>query len=153
MLIQAKLLATLLLSVSMWSLNIEMPPQEMKVSEVAYIEQSQEQKIISRSRSQEYLGVFELTAYTAGIESTGKRPGDKGYGITKSGAVVTEFITIAVDPRVIPLGSTVYIEGIGYRIAQDTGRLIKGKVIDIYIPDLKEAKRFGRQKLKVYIVN
>ena len=150
MLIQAKLLATLLLSASM-VFNSIAAPQEMKVSEVAYIEQSQTETV-SRGDARTYLGVFEFTAYTANFESTGKSPGDRGYGITKSGAKVTEYVTISVDPRIIPLGSVVYIEGLGYRTAQDTGSAIKGHIIDLYIPDLQEAKKFGRQKLKVYLV-
>lgn len=100
-----------------------------------------------------YLGRFTLTAYTAGPESTGKSPGHPAYGITASGATVQEGTTIAVDPRVIPMGSRVYIEGIGYRVAQDTGSAIKGNRIDVYIEDLEEALRFGVKKgVAVYLV-
>lgn len=101
-----------------------------------------------------FLGNFTLTAYTAGPESTGKRPGDPGYGITASGAKVKPGVTIAADPRIIPMGSTVYIEGIGTRVVQDTGSAIKGHRIDIYIPDLSEARQFGVKKdVKVYRVD
>ncbi|MBV2197433.1 hypothetical protein KQR56_09900 [Bacillus velezensis] len=41
------------------------------------------------------IGVFKITAYTAGVESTGKRPGDEGYGITADGSMVQEGITVA----------------------------------------------------------
>lgn len=99
------------------------------------------------------LGEFTLTAYTAGPESTGKRPGDAGYGITSSGAKAVEGVTIAVDPNVIPLGSRIYIEGIGYRVAQDIGSAIKGKKIDLYMNDVTEARKFGVKKnIKVEIV-
>jgi len=93
-----------------------------------------------------YLGTFTLTAYTAGVESTGKTPDDPEYGITASGTKALDGITIAVDPNVIPIGSRVYIEGIGYRIAQDVGSSIKGNRIDVYINDLKMAKEFGVKK-------
>jgi|GEM_PF-2457735 3D (Asp-Asp-Asp) domain-containing protein len=94
-----------------------------------------------------------LTAYTAGYESTGKTPSHPAYGITASGAKVKENFTIAVDPDVIPLGSLVYIEGIGIRKAEDTGSAIKGHKIDIYMPDLEEALKFGVKKnVKVYVL-
>ncbi|MGA8943287.1 MAG: 3D domain-containing protein [Thermoactinomyces sp.] len=99
------------------------------------------------------LGEFTLTAYTAGPESTGKQPGDAGYGITSSGNPVAEGVTIAVDPEVIPLGSRVFIEGIGYRVAQDTGSAIKGNRIDIFMEDVAEARQFGiKRNVRVELV-
>ncbi|MGA9175565.1 MAG: 3D domain-containing protein, partial [Thermoactinomyces sp.] len=92
------------------------------------------------------LGEFTLTAYTAGPESTGKKPGDPDFGITSSGEHAEEGVTIAVDPRLIPIGSRVYIEGIGYRIAQDTGSAIKGNRIDVFMNDVRAAKQFGVKK-------
>ncbi|WP_027086727.1 3D domain-containing protein [Cohnella panacarvi] len=94
-----------------------------------------------------------LTAYSADFASTGKRKGDKGYGITSSGAVVEEGRTIAVDPKVIPIGWWVYIEGIGFRRAEDTGSAVKGKKIDIYYDSEKYADRFGKKKgYTVYVI-
>lgn len=94
-----------------------------------------------------------LTAYTAGKESTGKEPGHPAYGITRSGSKAEEGRTIAVDPAVIPLGSTVLIEGIGIRTAEDTGSAIKGTRIDVFMNNLQEALQFGVQKeRKVYVL-
>lgn len=94
-----------------------------------------------------------LTAYTAGPESTGKRPGHPAYGITASGERAVEGVTIAVDPQVIPLGSLVYIEGLGYRVAQDTGSAIKGNRIDVFMDDVGEALAFGVKKnVRVYVI-
>ncbi|WP_051272069.1 3D domain-containing protein [Shimazuella kribbensis] len=105
------------------------------------------------SRGKE-LGDFTLTAYTAGYESTGKKPNHPYYGITSSGAPVQDGVTVAVDPKVIPIGSRIYIEGIGYRIAQDVGGAIKGKRIDVYISDLQTAQIFGvKRGIKVELVN
>jgi len=62
-------------------------------------------------------------------------------------------VTIAVDPSVIPIGSRVYIEGLGYFVAQDTGSAIKGKRIDVFMNDLEEALQFGVKKgVRVAIV-
>lgn len=58
---------------------------------------------------------------------------------------------ISVDPKVIPLGTKGYIEGIGEVIAQDTGGAIKGNKVDIWMPTYEEAMKFGRQKLKLRI--
>lgn len=64
---------------------------------------------------------------------------------------------IAVDPKVIPLGSRVYIEypdGHGeYAVAEDTGGAIKGNRIDIAKWTVKEAEDFGIQHVKVYIIS
>lgn len=95
---------------------------------------------------------FVATAYTAGVESTGKRPGDPAYGITRTGTVATEGRTVAVDPNVIPLGSILYIKGIGLRIAEDTGGAIKGARIDIYMDNLADALEFGLQTVRVYVL-
>ncbi|HEU4964456.1 MAG TPA: 3D domain-containing protein [Bacilli bacterium] len=94
-----------------------------------------------------------LTAYTAGPESTGKYPGHPGYGVTASGRYVQENHTIAVDPRMIPLGTKVYIEGLGVRVADDTGGAIQGNRIDVYMSDLNAAIHFGvKRNVKVYIL-
>jgi len=58
---------------------------------------------------------------------------------------------IAVDPRVIPLGSKVYIEGVGVRYAEDTGGNIKGNTIDIYMNTLSECRSWGVRYVTIYI--
>lgn len=94
-----------------------------------------------------------LTAYSAGVASTGKSEGDPGYGITASGTRVTEGRTIAVDPKVIPIGWWVYIEGIGFRRAEDKGSAVKGNKIDIYFDSSSYATKFGKKTgYTVYIL-
>ncbi|SDS80196.1 protein of unknown function [Paenibacillaceae bacterium GAS479] len=94
-----------------------------------------------------------LTAYTAGFASTGKSKGDPGYGITASGATVSEGRTIAVDPDVIPLGWWVYIEGIGFRRAEDTGGAVNGKKIDVFYESESYVKKFGKKRgYTVYVL-
>ncbi|WP_284644104.1 3D domain-containing protein [Paenibacillus silviterrae] len=95
-----------------------------------------------------------LTAYTAGVESTGKTPSSPAYGITYSGSRATEGRTVAVDPNIIPLGSLVYIDGVGVRQAEDTGSAIRGARIDVYMEDVKQARHFGVKKnVKVYVLS
>lgn len=94
-----------------------------------------------------------LTAYSADFASTGKKKGDKGYGITASGTTVTEGRTIAVDTSVIPMGWWVYIDGIGFRRAEDKGSAVKGKKIDVYFDNEEYAQKFGTKKgYTVYVV-
>lgn len=95
---------------------------------------------------------FVITAYTAGPESTGKTPDHPAYGITRSGRIAVEGRTIAVDPDIIPLGTLVYIDSIGLRIADDTGGKIKGPRIDIFLESLDEALHFGVQRLRVCVL-
>ena len=98
------------------------------------------------------------TAYEAGPRSTGKRPGDKGYGITASGARAKRG-TVAVDPRVIPLGTKLYIKSLtpgvpdyGFAIAPVTGGAIKGNKIDLFMDTVWECLQFGRRPVMVYIL-
>ena len=91
---------------------------------------------------------FEVTSYTAHQESTGKEPGDKAYGITRSSKPVRAGVTIACPPS-IAFGTRLEIESVGVRICEDRGGRITEGHLDIYIPNLKEAQAFGRQTLKV----
>lgn len=59
---------------------------------------------------------------------------------------------VAVDPRVIPLGTHVYVEGYGFAIAADTGGAIKGNRIDLCMPTDRECRIFGRRPVKVHIL-
>lgn len=98
------------------------------------------------------LGTYEVTAFTAGHESTGKNPGDPAYGITASGKKVKEGVTIACPPE-IELGTKLHIEGIGVRTCEDRGGAIKNFKLDLYVASLAEAQSFGRQKREVKVVN
>ncbi len=102
--------------------------------------------------------VMSSTAYDLSFESTGKNPGDPGYGITRSGTKARPG-TVAVDPKVIPLGTKLYIQSLdgsvdyGFAIAEDTGGAIKGNKIDLFYEDTSIASRYGRKKVKVYILS
>lgn len=93
------------------------------------------------------IGTFEATAYCPCTKCCGAN----AKGITASGTKVQANRTIAVDPKIIPLGSKVHIEGFGDYIAEDTGGAIKGYKIDIYFQTHQDALNFGRKKgIKVY---
>ena len=64
--------------------------------------------------------------------------------------------TIAVDPRVIPLGTKVYVEGNGWvygeATAEDTGGAIKGNIIDVFFNTRAQCYRFGRRSCTIYVI-
>lgn len=86
-----------------------------------------------------FLGNFKLTFYA-------------GDTTTASGKKPTVNHTIAVDPKVIPLGTQVYIEGWGTYTAEDTGGAIKGKIIDIFVASEAIARQYGVKYANVYII-
>lgn len=76
-------------------------------------------------------------------------------GRTASGEYVRPGI-IAADPLVLPLGTVVHVKAgryTGTYTVKDTGGLIKGRKIDIYIPSYKEAKAFGKRKIKIKVMD
>lgn len=95
--------------------------------------------------------VVKATAYDPSPEQNG------GYGgITAMGTSLRPGV-IAVDPKVIPLGTKVYIEymdgtSFGYCVAEDTGGAIKGNRIDILFMDNAEAIKFGVRDMRLYIL-
>ncbi|WP_083613315.1 3D domain-containing protein [Paenibacillus sp. P46E] len=102
---------------------------------------------------------FKVTAtgYTAGFESTGKTSKHPQYGITYSGVKVRRdknaVSTIAADPKVIPLGSVLYIPGYGYAVVADTGSAIKGRKIDLYFSTTKQVyKEWGKKTVVVQLI-
>lgn len=102
------------------------------------------------------IGDFKLTAYCSCKKCCGKwannRPVDENGNEIVYGACsvpLEQGVSIAVDPNVIPLGSTVYIDGIPY-VAHDTGGAIKGKRIDVYFSSHEDAVEFGVQYATVF---
>lgn len=60
--------------------------------------------------------------------------------------------TVAVDPKTIPLGSRLYVEGYGFGRAEDVGGAIKGNAIDVFLESESECRRWGRRTVKVYVL-
>jgi 3D (Asp-Asp-Asp) domain-containing protein len=63
------------------------------------------------------------------------------------------FGEVAVDPRVIPLGTRLYIDGYGYATAEDIGGAIKGNRIDLFFESNRDCDRWGLRRTKVYILD
>lgn len=93
-----------------------------------------------------------VTWYTN--NTCGKKPGDRGYGITRSGEHTATHCTVDVDPALIPLGSDVcvrYADGeIEWFRATDTG--VRGAHVDIFTDSYDYAIRMGLQKLTVWYI-
>lgn len=89
---------------------------------------------------------FEVTAYDA-YSAQSINVAKYRDGLTALNRPAVSGYTLAVDPRVIPFDSFVYIPGIGWRVAEDVGGAIKGYRIDVLMETTKAAMKFGRQKL------
>lgn len=91
------------------------------------------------------------------VESTAYTPYCNGCsGISAAGINLRanpNLKVIAVDPRVIPLGTKVWVEGYGYAVAGDTGGAIKGNKIDVLMADKSQAYSWGRKKVKIRVMN
>ncbi|MCE9557515.1 MAG: G5 domain-containing protein [Armatimonadetes bacterium] len=88
--------------------------------------------------------VMEATAYHP---YEGSSTGSTATGIS------AKFGVVAVDPRVIKLGTMVFVEGYGFAIAADTGGAIKGNKIDLCMLDKRAIYNFGRRKVRVHILS
>ncbi len=86
---------------------------------------------------------MQASAYSA------QDPGNGNY--TATGSRLKKGI-VSVDPKLIPLGTKLYIEGYGYAVADDVGGAIKGHRIDLAYDSRSEALQFGRQTVKVYVL-
>ena len=87
--------------------------------------------------------IFQATAYAQGT-------------ITKSGLPVRPGL-VAADPDVLPLGTRIHVANAGpysgvYTVA-DTGSAVRGHIIDIFIPSLRQAKIFGRKLVHVTVLS
>ncbi len=96
-----------------------------------------------------YMGDFKLTHYCCEKRNHICGTGD---GITATGTQVAAGRTIAVDPTVIPYGSKVYIEGYGWRTAEDCGGAVKNKHIDIAVETHSDALDIGVKTGGIWIL-
>ena len=142
---------------TLMNLRYNQVKDEIKVNQTSYTA-LEEKHVINDSQASQtqnkvedkkvYLGKFKITHYCA----CKKCCGANAQGITASGKRVEEGKTIAVDTKVIKMGSKVLIDGYGEYEAQDTGSAIKGNIIDVYVADHNQALKMGVVYKDVYLV-
>ncbi|AID17897.1 L-alanyl-D-glutamate peptidase [Bacillus phage JBP901] len=116
-------------------------------------QQAQVQPEPKQSQPQGRTITVEATAYTPHPSENGGTYGGQvltatGFNLSKN----PNARVIAVDPRVIPLGTRVHVEGYGEAVALDTGGSIKGNRIDVLLPTDAQANAWGRKQVKVTIL-
>ncbi|MEH7209956.1 3D domain-containing protein [Priestia megaterium] len=106
----------------------------------------------SSSGSGEQSNGRHLKVVATGYSLIGDSQGSDGDPLTATGTYPATGRTIAVDPNVIPLGSTVYIPALGGSFkAEDTGGAIDGNHIDVYMANGDIARQWGRKTLDIYV--
>ncbi|CJK14022.1 Cell wall-binding protein yocH precursor [Streptococcus pneumoniae] len=128
--------------------------EEEKAQEIAKAKEEERAKEASKNNIQSAKRELTVvaTAYTADPSENGTYGGRvltaMGHDLTAN----PNMRIIAVDPKVIPLGSKVWVEGYGEAIAGDTGSAIKGNRIDVLMGSKSKAMNWGRQTVKVKIL-
>jgi len=120
-------------------------PQDMPASEKVIIKK---EPVIINQKEKEIIEWFYFVATGYSANDPVQGTDDK----TATGKTVYEGV-IAVDPKIIPLGSEVEIKGIGKFIAEDTGGKIKGNRVDIYFNEKEDAKDFGKKGIWLRVIN
>lgn len=87
------------------------------------------------------------------MSATAYSPLEPGLTDATASGLKAQRGVVAVDPRVIPLGTRVHVEGYGYAIAADTGSAIKGMKIDLCFDTLAEVNAYGRRNVRVEILD
>jgi len=145
-------------------LKLQEEVQSLEKDKQELAKKEKERMVVSPTRGQSRrTNIFTATAYDLSFASCGKEPSHPQYGITASGvdlkgkSLNDKFI--AVDPKIIKLGSLVHIEFFepyqhltGYYTAVDIGGAIKGNKVDIFFGsgDVSQAvKNFGRRQVKI----
>ncbi|ALC52497.1 enterotoxin [Bacillus cereus] len=128
--------------------------KEEKAREIAKAKEEERAKEVSKNNIQSAKRELTVvaTAYTADPSENGTYGGRvltaMGHDLTAN----PNMRIIAVDPKVIPLGSKVWVEGYGEAIAGDTGSAIKGNRIDVLMGSKSKAMNWGRKTVKVKIL-
>lgn len=144
----------LFLLVCGWQLKHQVDELEAQVSTILdqQVQMAENQQWLSEQVVQDgwESATFKASAYSPLDDRNGLNSWGDG-SVMASGALTAENIctAVSVDPEVIPLGTKVWIDGIGWRVAMDTGGAIQGYKLDIPMWTFNEAMDFGVQEVKV----
>lgn len=126
--------------------------EEMRLNTELTVELEEANQVIEDLKGSEYklvyLGKFRLTHYCD--ERYNHLCG--GNGVTASGTQTSVGRTVAVDPKKIPYGTKMYIEGYGWRTAEDCGSAVKNNQIDILVNTHEQALSLGTKTGGVWIL-
>lgn len=137
---------------------IEQPEVEPVAYEVEAPE-TNENELIERALLENAIKIenVTMTHYCICKKCCGKSPDNPAYGITASGRKATPYVSVAVDPDVIPLGADVLVDygdgEIHYMRADDVGGSIKGNHIDVCVKDHETAINEGIKTATVYWIS
>lgn len=132
------------------TIEVTMLQKKLKIEQA----KKEEQPVVSRGVSKKVASVSSKTITVTATAYTAYCNGCSGTTATGINLRANpDLKVIAVDPKVIPLGSKVYIEGYGHAVAGDTGGAIKGNKVDLFMSSKKSALSFGRQTVQVKILN
>jgi 3D (Asp-Asp-Asp) domain-containing protein len=90
--------------------------------------------------------MFVVTMYAVGCDVKDAHP-------TKSGVMPIVDFTAAADPKVLPIGSIIHVEGHGERMIHDVGGKVKGRHVDLFVSSCSDARRWGRRNVRVRILH
>lgn len=93
------------------------------------------------------IGTFTAYAYCPCEKCCGQWSG----GPTASGVLPEEGRTVAADWDVLPAGTEIYIDGVGWRTVEDTGSGINGHTLDLYMDSHQDALEWGVQEVEVFV--
>jgi len=142
------------------SLEVLKKEVEKQKQKLSYLSKTSTTVLASRSNSAHFTSYPPSADQTIVKELTVKATAYTSYCNGCSGETYTGINlrqnpnakVIAVDPKVIPLGSKVWVDGYGYALAADIGTAIKGAKIDVFFPTIAETSKWGVRtvKIKVY---
>lgn len=125
---------------AVWAGSTYKQPDALSVSTIPQIALVKPPRLVS-------IGNFRVYAYCPCPGCCGQWSG----GPTASGVMPEEGRTVAADWDVLPAGTEIYIDGVGWRTVEDTGSGINGHTLDLYMDSHQDALEWGVQEVEVFV--